>query len=117
MKMKPKFRAKTLGSNEWVYGSYITMFNQSKLPEITVEHYIYDGITYYIIDITTLCQCIGTITEISLNKIKGYYTRTFKDVDLYIGDIIEVEVERADGNGGYEFVTLEIVLTEKKSAD
>ena len=99
MKMKPKFRAKTLGSNEWVYGNYITMFNQSKLPEINVEHYIYDGITYHIIDINTLCQCVGTITEINLNKVKGYYTRTFKEAELYIGDIIEGEIESESVDG------------------
>ena len=73
MKMKPKFRAKTLGSNDWVYGSYITVFNQSKLFETIVNHYIYDGITYY--------------------------TRTFKEVELYIGDIVggHIEFESLDG--------------------
>jgi hypothetical protein len=103
--MKPKFRAKTLGSNEWVYGSYITMFTQSKLSETTVNHYIYDGITYHIIDITTLCQYVGIITEINLNKVKGFYTRTFKDVDLYIGDIVEgeVECESVDGFSHSEY--------------
>ena len=105
MKMKPKFRAKTLGSNDWVYGNYITMFNQPKLSETTINHYIYDGITYHIIDITTLCQCVGNITEISLNKVKGYYTRTFKEVELYIGDIImgEIECESVDGFSHSEY--------------
>lgn len=89
--MEPKYRAKTLGSNEWVYGNYITMFNQSNSSEINVEHYIYDGITYYIIDVTTLCQCIGTIKEPKLEKVKGHYIKKVTETDLYIGDIITTE--------------------------
>ena len=59
--MEPKYRAKTLDNNEWVYGDYIAMFNQSNLSEIEVKHNIYDNTGFHKIDITTLCQCVGKI--------------------------------------------------------
>ena len=116
--MEPKYRAKTLGSNEWVYGNYITMFNQSNSSEINVEHYIYDGITYYIINMTTLCQCIGKIKEPKLEKVKGHYVKKVTETDLYIGDIITTEDSYDDTCGFPKNVLVNyiVVWNEKELA-
>lgn len=97
--MEPKYRAKTLGSNEWVYGSYVTTFNQTSLSEIEVVHNIYNETGFHKVDVTTLCQRIGTIKEPKLEKVKGHYINKAIETDLYIGDIITTEDSYDDFNG------------------
>ena len=116
--MEPKYSAKTLDNNEWVYGSYIAMFNQSNLSEIEVEHNIYNDTGFHKIDITTLCQCIGKIKEPKLEKVKGHYVKKVTETDLYIGDIITTEDSYDDFNGFPKNVLVNylVVWNEKELA-
>ncbi len=83
-----KFRAKELGSNNWVYGYYAMRSEESPVPETNewyCEHYILidkgiNGLEEVLIDIKTLSQFTGILDK--------------ENTEIYEGDFVSTDLQR-----------------------